>query len=292
MIQFQALRAGYGGQEVLHGIDLTLAKGEITSLIGPNGCGKTTLLRAACGLLPLTGGKVLFRGRAREEYGKKEFARLAAFLPQARDVPALDVERFVSHGRYPHLSFGRDLSPADREAVRWAMEKTGVLDLRQRELSELSGGQRQRVYLAMALAQDAEILFLDEPTTYLDVGQKFEVMELIQELKALGKTVIMVLHDLPLAFSYSDSVAVLQDGNLKAFGPAEEVFDSGTPGEAFGTACRKLLLDGRTEYLFTPLRPERPDTEIPAACSAPPGEAAPSAPSALPGAPSETPRRR
>ncbi len=259
MIELKNVRAGYGSREVLHGIDLTLPEGEITSLIGPNGCGKTTLFRAACGLLPLQGGEILFRGRPQNSFGRKEFARLAAFLPQVRDVPSIRVEPFVSHGRYPHLSFGRDLTAADREAVRRAMEAAGVRDLRDRELAELSGGQRQRVYLAMTLAQDADILFLDEPTTYLDVGQKFEVMALVKRIKGLGKTVVMVLHDLSLAFSHSDNIVLLENGSVLTAGPAEKIFDSGLPGKVFGVETKKLSAGGETPsangkpiYLFQP----------------------------------------
>lgn len=250
MIRFSGVCAGYGGREILHGVNLTLPEGGITSLIGPNGSGKTTLLRAACGFLPLTAGEILFREKPLGEYGRKEFARLAAFLPQTRDVPALSVERFISHGRYPHLSFGRELTAADREAVRRAMEETGVSHLAGKELSELSGGERQRAYLAMTLAQDGEILFLDEPTTYLDVGQKFEVMELIRQVKSLGKTVVMVLHDLPLAFAYSDHVAVLENGALQCFGAAQEVFDSGVPARVFGVTSCRADVEGKTEFLF------------------------------------------
>ncbi len=255
MIEFQDVRAGYGGREVLHGVSFSVREGESVSLVGPNGCGKTTLLRAACGLLPLTGGRVIFSGREIGEYGRKEFARLAAFLPQSRNIPAIRADRFVAHGRYPHLSFGRGLTVRDREAVYRAMEQTGVLELAEKELSQLSGGQRQRVYLAMTLAQDARILFLDEPTTYLDVGQKFEMMELVSQIKALGKTVVMVLHDLPLAFSYSDKVAVMENGKLLSFGPAEEVFDSGIPARAFGVSSRRIEVGGRMEFFFQ--KPEK-----------------------------------
>lgn len=250
ILECARVRAGYGSREILHGIDLTVNRGEIVSLIGPNGCGKTTLLRAVCGLLPLSAGEIRFLGRRQGELGRKEFARLAAFLPQVRDVPAIRADKFIAHGRYPHLSFGRSLTEKDRKAIELAIEQTGVSGLLEKELPELSGGERQRVYLAMTLAQDTEIFLLDEPTTYLDIGQKFEVLELIRRIRALGKTIVMVLHDLPLAFAYSDRVALLESGNLLTFGPAGEVFDSGLPAKVFGVSSRRVELEGKTEYLF------------------------------------------
>lgn len=250
MIEFSQVTAGYPGREVLHGIDLNVPEGKITSLIGPNGCGKTTLLKTACGLLPLRSGEIRFGGRSIRDFPRKEFARLAAVLPQVRDIPAIRVGSFVAHGRYPHLSFGRDLTARDRELVEQAMEETGVLPLRDKELSGLSGGERQRAYLAMTLAQDAQVLFLDEPTTYLDIGQKYEMLELVKRVNARGKTIVMVLHDLSFAFSYSDQVAVMQDGALLLSGPAEEVFDSGVPSRAFGVTARKAEIDGTVEYMF------------------------------------------
>ena len=142
------------------------------------------------------------------------------------------------------------MTDKDRKAIELAIEQTGVSGLLEKELSELSGGERQRVYLAMTLAQDAEILFLDEPTTYLDIGQKHETLELIRKIRDLGKTILMVLHDLPLAFACSDRIALLENGSLRAFGPAGEVFDSGLPAEIFGVSSRRVELEGKTEYLF------------------------------------------
>ena len=131
------------------------------------------------------------------------------------------------------------------------MEATGTAGLAEKELSQLSGGERQRVYLAMTLAQDTQVLFLDEPTTYLDIGQKFEVMELVRQIHRMGKTVVMVLHDLPLAFSYSHRVVVLEKGQVAAQGPADHVFESGVPARVFGVQSQALTVNGRKEYLFT-----------------------------------------
>ena len=250
MIELCHVTAGYPGRPVLEDVNLAFQAGKITALIGPNGCGKTTLLRAACGLLPLTGGQVLYGGKDLRQFGRKEFARLVSILPQTRDVPSIRAEQLVAHGRYPYLSFGRDLTQADREKIAWAMEVTGTTALKDKELSQLSGGERQRVYLAMTLSQDTDILFLDEPTTYLDIGQKYEMLELIAQVNAMGKTVVMVLHDLPLAFSYSHQVVVLEKGRLAAQGPADQVFASGVPARVFGVKSQALEVDGRQEYFF------------------------------------------
>lgn len=252
MIEFRHVSAGYPGCDVLRDVCLSLPDGKVTSIIGPNGCGKTTLLKTACGLLPLKSGDICFSGKSIRQFGRKEFARTAAVLPQTRDIPAIQAGRFVAHGRYPHLAFGRSLTHKDQELIELAMEETGVLPLRDKELSQLSGGERQRVYLAMTLAQDAEILFLDEPTTYLDIAQKYEMLAMVRRINAQGKTVVMVLHDLPLAFSYSDYVAVLEQGGVSAFGPAEEIFLSGAPGKAFGVSTQKLTVGGTPQYLFLP----------------------------------------
>lgn len=250
MISFSHVTAGYRGRKVFSDLSLDLPEGEIVSLIGPNGCGKTTLLRAACGMLPLQAGAVFFGGKELRTFRRKEFAKRVALLPQSRDIPSISAESLVLHGRYPHLAFGRSLTSRDFQAAELAMEETGTLPLRHKELSALSGGERQKVYLAMILAQDPDILFLDEPTTYLDIGQKYEILELIRKLNAKGKTIVMVLHDLSLAFSYSHRVAVLEQGRVAAFGPGEEVFDSGIPAKVFGVRCKKLPVDGKTEYVF------------------------------------------
>lgn len=251
MVELDHVTLGYAGNTVLKDISLSLETGKITSLIGPNGCGKTTLLRGACGLLPLQGGQIRYNGRKLSQFGRKEFARLTSILPQTRDVPSIQAGQLVAHGRYPHLSFGRSLTQADREKIRWAMEETGTLHLRDKELSQLSGGERQRVYLAMTLCQDTDILFLDEPTTYLDIGQKYEMLDLVRQVNRLGKTVIMVLHDLSLAFAYSHQVVVLEGGKIAACGESRQVFDSGVPARVFGVASQALTVNGRTEYLFT-----------------------------------------
>lgn len=248
MIEFDHVRAGYAGREVLHEVTFAVPKGSVTALIGPNGCGKTTLLRAAAGQLPPQSGKVLLNGRETAHLDRKELARTAACLPQARSTPAITVEALVSHGRFPYLGLSRRMRPEDREIVRRAMRQTGIEPWAGRELRTLSGGERQRVYIAMALAQDTGIILLDEPTTYLDLGRQFELLELIRSLNAGGKTILMVLHDLALALRYSDHVALMKQGRLAAFAGPEELLDSGRLDEVFGVQSH------RTPYgcCFTP----------------------------------------
>lgn len=250
MVQFQKVSAGYGAKAVVRDVSFTAPRGKVTSLIGPNGQGKTTLLRAAGGLLAPQAGQVLLDGRSVDSYRRRELARLAAVLPQVRETPAITVERLAAHGRYPHLGFGREMTQADREFVERAMDEAGVQDLRGRELASLSGGERQRAYIAMALAQDSQVLLLDEPTTYLDIGQRYEVLELIRRLNGRGKTVLMVLHDLSLAFAYSDYVALLDGGELRAYGSPQEVFQSGAVEAAFGVKAARLPIDGKERYVF------------------------------------------
>ena len=249
MLELRGIAAGYGGVPVLREISLTVPKGSLTTLIGPNGCGKTTLLRAAARQLPLLAGEILLDGRPVSSYGRTEFARKAAFMPQVRSVPAITAGALVAHGRFPHLGFSRRLRPEDRAAVQAAMEATGVADWANRDLRALSGGERQRVYLAMALAQDTDLILLDEPTTYLDPGRQFELLDLIASLPGRGKTVVMVLHDLSHALRYSTQLLLLEQGRLVQRGTPEELYAGGQLDRVFGIRSRRAP-DG--SYYFLP----------------------------------------
>ena len=249
MLELRGIAAGYGGTPVLREVSFTVPKGSLTALIGPNGCGKTTLLRAAARQLPLLAGEILLDGRPVSSYGRTEFARKAAFMPQVRSVPAITAGALVAHGRFPHLGFSRRLRPEDRAAVQAAMEATGVADWTNRDLRALSGGERQRVYLAMALAQDTDLILLDEPTTYLDPGRQFELLDLIASLPGRGKTVVMVLHDLSHALRYSTQLLLLEQGRLVQRGTPEELYAGGQLDRVFGIRSRRAP-DG--SYYFLP----------------------------------------
>ena len=249
MLELRGIAAGYGGTPVLREVSFTVPKGSLTALIGPNGCGKTTLLRAAARQLPLLAGEILLDGRPVSSYGRTEFARKAAFMPQVRSVPAITAGALVAHGRFPHLGFSRRLRPEDRAAVQAAMEATGVADWANRDLRALSGGERQRVYLAMALAQDTDLILLDEPTTYLDPGRQFELLDLIASLPGRGKTVVMVLHDLSHALRYSTQLLLLEQGRLVQQGTPEELYAGGQLDRVFSIRSRRAP-DG--SYYFLP----------------------------------------
>lgn len=248
MIEFCHVTAGYGGEPVVRDVSLRIPRGKITALIGPNGCGKTTLLRAAGRQLPLYSGEILLDGRPISAYGRKEFARTASFMPQVQVIPAITVRGLVSHGRFPHLGLSRQLRNGDRMAVEQAMEETGVSTWADRDLRELSGGERQRVYLAMALAQETEVIFLDEPTTYLDLGRQFEVLELIQTLNNRGKTIVMVLHDLSQALRYSHQAALMERGRLVLCAGPQALYESGKIDQIFGVEVHW----GEGGWYFTP----------------------------------------
>ena len=252
MLELRDVTAGYGGTPVLRNVTFSVPAGSLTALIGPNDCGKTTLLRAAARQLPLSGGGILLDGRPISAYGRTEFARKAAFMPQVRSVPAITVGALVSHGRFPHLGFSRRLRPEDRDAVQAAMEATGVAEWAHRDLRSLSGGERQRVYLAMALAQGIDLILLDEPTTYLDPGRQFELLDLIASLPGRSKTVVMVLHDLAHALRYSDRLVLLEQGRLVQQGTPEALYAGGQLDRVFSIRSR-LSPDG--SYYFLP--PER-----------------------------------
>ena len=227
MIELKELSAGYPGKPVLHSLNLTIPTGKITVLLGPNGCGKTTLLKVLCGILPSSAGTVTLDGQQISGLSPKLLAKKIAYLPQNRPVPDMTVERMVLHGRFPFLQYPRRYQQVDYDAANAAMAQMQISDLSQTLLQNLSGGQRQKVYIAMALAQNTPVILLDEPTSFLDVSHQLQMMQQARALRDAGKTVVMVLHDLSLALQVADQVVVLSNGNLEAVGTADCVFHSG-----------------------------------------------------------------
>lgn len=250
MIELQDLSAGYGGREVIHGVSLAFTPGRVLALLGPNGCGKSTLLRTALGLNPKSGGQVLMDGTPIESLSPRERALKAAYLSQTRSTPNITAYKMVLHGRFPHLSYPRRYARRDYEAADRALEWADAKDVAHRPMEELSGGQRQKVYLAMALAQEAPTLLMDEPTTFLDVGHQLEVMAAARRLAREGRAVVLVLHDLPLALRGADDAALLSEGRLAAYGTVEEVYASGKIGQVFGVALRRVETESGWQYYY------------------------------------------
>ena len=244
MIELRNTCVGYGGQPVLRDVNLTFPRGQVTVLLGPNGCGKSTLLKALPGLSERLGGEILVDGTSIGEYTPQELARRVSYLPQSRRVPDMTVERLVLHGRFPYLSYPRRYSRRDRSIARAAMEQMGVLEFAHTPLTKLSGGIRQKACIAMALAQNTDAVLLDEPNTHLDIAHQLQLMALCRELAERDKAVVLVLHDLNLALTHADQVAVLSGGGLLAWGSAEQVREGGALERAFGVR----VLPTETEY--------------------------------------------
>ena len=248
MVELKHVDVGYPSRPILHDISLNFPVGQVTVLLGPNGSGKSSLLKTALGLLPKQGGEIYLDGTPLEKLTAGEIARKAAYLSQSRNVPSITAGRMVLHGRFPYLSYPRRYRPEDYEMVRHCLEQVHALDLADRKMEELSGGQRQKIYLAMALAQDTESIFMDEPTTYLDVRHQLDVMEIAQKLARQGRAVVLVLHDLGLALRCADRVAVLADGGLAQAGSPEEVYRSGVLDRIFEIRVRRVQTEDGWQY--------------------------------------------
>jgi iron complex transport system ATP-binding protein len=234
----RGLKARHDRREILHGLDVSFPAGGLTVIVGPNACGKSTLLRSLARLHPASAGAVLLDGSEIAGLRPRDLARRLAVLPQGTDAPdGITVADLVSRGRHPHQGLFRRWSSADEEATAQAMAATGIVPLASRFLHELSGGQRQKVWIAMALAQATEILLLDEPTTFLDIAHQIEILDLCRSLSLAGKTLVAVLHDLNQACRYATHLIAMKDGAIVAQGAPAGIVTVELVEHIFGIAC-------------------------------------------------------
>ncbi|MCA0994978.1 ABC transporter ATP-binding protein [Alloyangia pacifica] len=234
-LRAEGLTLKYDARIISEGLSVSVPDGAFTAVVGPNACGKSTLLRALARLLPPEAGQVVLDGKAISQIPSREVARNLGLLPQQPFAPdGITVADLVARGRFPHQSFLRQWSPQDEAAVERALKQTGTSDLADRPLTDLSGGQRQRVWVAMALAQDTPILLLDEPTTFLDIVHQVELLEMLVQLNREGRTIVAVLHELNLAFRYAGHLVAMRDGAVVATGAPDDIVSAALMREVFG----------------------------------------------------------
>lgn len=250
MVDMIEVCAGYGKREILHGVNLRAEKGEITTLIGANGSGKSTLLRVLLGFLPLTGGEISVDGISLKTLSRAALARTIAYLPQGKNVPDISAGRMVLHGRFPYLRYPRRYGAGDLQIAQEAMERMGILEYAHRPMAELSGGMRQKVYIAMALAQQAQVIVMDEPTTYLDIGQQLKFAKMMKELAEDGKTIILVLHDILLALKLSDRIAALQEGRILQWGTPDALLQTDVISRLYDVTVKSHRTEAGIQYFY------------------------------------------
>ena len=246
-MEVRDLSFSYGKNKVLKGISFTIEGGKITTIMGANGCGKSTLFNLMTKNLYPRKGNIFLHGRNIQNFGLKDFAKRVSIVHQYNSsADDITVERLVSFGRTPHMKMMQGRSDEDEKLIEWAMEVTNVEKYRDREVSRLSGGQRQRVGIAMALAQNTKILFLDEPTTYLDIRYQIEILELVKKLnEEYGITIIMVLHDINQAIHFSDRIIGLKDGQVAAQGSPAEVVTPECIRTLYGISLGVTIIEGK-----------------------------------------------
>ncbi len=248
VLEGRNLVLGYNGFEVIRGIDIAVARGDFITIVGSNGCGKSTILKALSRNLKPFSGAVYMNGHKMLHMNTKEVSRNLAFLTQSpSSPPQFTVRELVSYGRFPHVSWTGTLNDRDEEIVDWAIEATALEAFQHREIATLSGGERQRGWIAMALAQEAEILLLDEPTTFLDIQHQLQVLELIKKMNREWKrTIVMVLHDLNQASRFSERLVAIKNGQIYKEGSPDEIITEDTLKDVFNIKA-SILFDRENE---------------------------------------------
>lgn len=237
MIEIGNVTGGYPGRRVLDGISAVIGNGMLTGIIGPNGCGKTTLFRAVCGEISVDAGKIIIDGMDAGKMGRRQRAQCVARFHQERRVPDMTVRELCEAGRYPFAPFAGRMGKEDMRIVDAAMERCGMMEFAERELKELSGGERQRAYIAMLLSQGAKNLLMDEPAAFLDPAAKFDMMDLFRDLAGEGYAVGIVMHDAALAMEYCHEIIVMEKGRCIFQGKPDDAAEKA--GAVFGIRLEK-----------------------------------------------------
>lgn len=248
VFEIENLSFAYDKHEVLNNLNLSFHEGIVTTMIGPNGCGKSTLLQLMTKNLKPAGGKILLQGEDIAQIRQKQFAQSVAVVYQYNTAPPdLTVEKLVSYGRIPYHKMGVPFDKAkDMERIEWALEITNTTKHKDKTVSQLSGGQKQRVWIAMALAQDAKVLLLDEPTTYLDIRYQLQILRLIRRLnEEYGFTIIMVLHDVNQSLYYSDEIVALKAGKCIAQGSPQQILTGELIQKVYDVTLKVSDIDGK-----------------------------------------------
>ena len=245
MIELSHISIGYGIKIILNDVSVAFEKGKLTSIIGANGCGKSTLLKTILGILPSKSGNVTIDGARLKEMSRNDIARRIAYLSQEKNTPDMTVEQLVLHGRFPHLSYPRRYTDQDRVIAVGVMEQMGIVEYAHKPLYSLSGGMKQNSYIAMALAQETDYILLDEPTTYLDIAHQLELMKILRSLADSGKGIVAVMHDLPMAFTFSDKIILINDGRIVDDERPEKIYERNVIDKVFGIALDRSK-DGRS----------------------------------------------
>ena len=239
MINIKELNISYGKYKIINNLNIHIQKEKFTTIIGPNGCGKSTVIKAIAGLFQDAKENIIVDGKKRSAYERKEFSKKVSFLMQFSEVPkGITVYNLVLFGRLPYKSIWKHYQHYDYERVEWAMKKTYIYDLKNKFVSELSGGERQRVFLALALAQETDILILDEPTNHLDLKYQHKLLELVKQLNQEEKiTIICVLHDINQALRYSDEVIIMKNGKIITQGNPNECITKEIMHQVYDIDC-------------------------------------------------------
>lgn len=252
MFEVKNVYAGYSkGCDVVKNVSCSFPEGTVTAVIGANGCGKSTLLKVLARQLRTSRGAVFLEGKDIKEFPQKTLATRIAILPQVRNVPSISAKALVTHGRFPYMPFPRIPSSKDREIVKNCMSETDTLRFADTDVSTLSGGQRQRVYIAMLLAQQTDVILMDEPTTFLDMSCQFEVLDLIRSLRDKGKCIVVVLHDIAHAMQIADKIMLLDNGQNAFYGSPDELISSGALEKYMNIVPRRFTDGKESVYFFT-----------------------------------------